>query len=74
MILYQSIYRTFDEFPCSDVQCICSFLHFFLKIPGDGTGEMHFTKRVVVLHDIPLEEIRKTRNQQCADSRFFSVG
>ena len=60
MIRNQSMYWTLNEFPDLQILFFCCFLHFFLKVPCDGTGEMYFINRVVVLHYIPLKEIAET--------------
>ena len=73
MICCQSMYRTFNEFAGLNVQFFSCFFHFFLKVPGDGAGEMYRCLLKIVLHHISSEEITETSNQQGMDFGFLPM-
>ena len=63
MIIYQSVDRAFDEFTDVKVESLSCFLYFLLEVPRNGSGKMNYQKRIVVLHDIPFEEVGETTDE-----------
>ena len=63
MIIYQSVDRAFYEFADMKVESLSYFFDFLLEVPRNGAGEMNCQKRIVVLHDIPFEEVGETTDE-----------
>ena len=73
MIIYQSVDRAFDEFTDVKVESLSCFLYFFLEVPRNGAGKMNFQNWIVVLHDIPFEEVGETTDEQFVDFRYIPM-
>ena len=73
MICYQSMYRTLNEFPGLNVQLFSGFFDFFLKVPGDGAGEMYLCLLEVILHYVSGEEVVEATDKQGLDFRLFPM-
>ena len=73
MIIYQSMDRAFDEFTDVKVESLSCFLYFLLEVPRNGAGKMNFQKWIVVLHDIPFEEVDETTDEQFVDFRYIPM-